>query len=156
MSFFLLFGAFSLIVLLGVLALLAAGISIMSGVALHNSGWSDLAALYTASHQPNGESFTMQHTKVGMVRFRFSSTVVISQEGLYLAVNAVGLANPPLLIPWSAVAAVQPARLYWQRAARLSIGEPVVGEITVMAPMFRRMQPHLAPLHALDRAAMQI
>ena len=135
-------------VVLGVLTLLAAGLAVMSRFALQGSGWSDLAALYTASHRPEGETFTMQHTKVGMVRFRFCSTIVICREGLYLAVNAVGLTNPPLLIPWDAVTAVQPVRLYWQRAARLAVGHPLVANITVMAPIFQHMQPYLAPLQS--------
>jgi len=121
-------GAFSLAfgaIVLGVLLVLVVAMFIMSRVFSGVSGWGRLAETFGASHRLEGTTFTRQHMRVGAVRYRNCATIIIAPEGLYLAVASPVLGNhPPLLIPWSAIGGVRPARLYWLSARQLDIGRP--------------------------------
>ena len=103
------------------------------------SGWNKLAGLYPVGPPPEGQRFARQTVQVGPVRFRRSTTAVISPQGLYLA----ALGNPPLLIPWSEVREVRATTLYWQRAMTLRIGNPLVGTITVGLVPYTAIKPYL-------------
>jgi hypothetical protein len=105
------------------------------------SGYSALAGRFTADHEPQGETFTWQHLRIGVVRYRFCTTMVFSPEGLYLTVgrnipllrNMAIAQHPALLIPWSEVKAVNPTILYLQSAIALTIGEPQIAVIAMMS-----------------------
>jgi hypothetical protein len=105
------------------------------------SGYSALAERFSADHEPQGETFTWQHLRIGVVRYRFSTTMVFSPEGLYLTVGRNipflrGMAmaqHPALLIPWSEVKALHPTILYLQSAVAMTIGEPQVAIISMMS-----------------------
>lgn len=119
---------------------------------LFSGGWTTLAERYPATGPPVGEIHTGQHLQVGAVRWRFCVTVCAMPEGLYLAVQprqklarAVGLGKdqPALLIPWSELRENGRAMLYWQQAARFSVGEPPVGTILLMARIVESFRGYL-------------
>jgi hypothetical protein len=71
--------------------------------------------------------------------------VGIDRSGLYLAVMTPLrlLRQPPLLIPWNAFQSVEPARLFWRRAALISLGDPRVGTLTVPMDLYDRVRRYL-------------
>ncbi len=105
------------------------------------SGYAALAERFTADHEPQGDTFTWQHMRIGVVRYRFCTTMVFSPEGLYLTVgrnipllrNMAIAQHPALLIPWSEVKALHPTILYLQSAVAMTIGEPQVAVIAMMS-----------------------
>jgi hypothetical protein len=138
---FLLFAA----IVVGVLLILVVAFFALSRLFARGSGWSELANVYPASRQPEGLTYTHQHSRVGSVRYRNCSTIGISAAGLYLAVTAPFLSNhPPLLVPWSAITGIQQTRLYWLSAVQLSIGEPQIATLTVLKHIFEPMRPYLS------------
>ncbi len=144
---------FSILVVAVVLVALFAGIRLLSGIFAQSGGWNRLATRYSTDRQPAGQCFTGQTIKMGgLVRYRNCITVCVSPEGLYLAlVSAVLPKQPPLLIPWSEITGVEPTRLYWWKAARLSIGQPQVGTVDMWLPLFQSLRPFLDPaiIHGL-------
>ena len=99
------------------------------------SGYDELAARFPGGPEPQGTRWERQHVAFPhSMRYRWCVTIVVTPEGLWLQ------ARPPaqgvqaaIMVPWAAVARVEPARLYWQRAARIACGEPAVGSVTVLS-----------------------
>lgn len=139
-TFALAFGA----IVLGVLLVLLLAFVVMSRIVFGVSGWSRLAERYTASHQPDGKTFTRQHTRLGVVRYRNCSTITIAPEGLYLAVAAPVIGkHPPLLVPWSEISDARSTRLYWLPATQLDIGRPAVASVVVLRAVYEAARPYL-------------
>jgi hypothetical protein len=107
------------------------------------SGWGRLACYFRAPGEPLGFRLTMRSIRVGAVRYRFTTTIVISQYGLYLRTGMPF--HPPLLIPWQAVTAIRGSRLYWFPAFTLSIGEPRLAVLTLHQDLFPQLQQFLPP-----------
>jgi hypothetical protein len=134
---------FVLLVLLGFLWLLFT-------VFARTSRWNALAARYPASMEPEGRKLTVQTIKVGVVRWRFCVTMVLSPRGLYLDVGprfpvlAAIHRHPPVLIPWSEFHSPRPGRLYlgWQ-ATQLSVGQPEIAALTFPQGLYEQMTPYL-------------
>jgi hypothetical protein len=111
-----------------------------------------LAKVYPAAAEPAGTKLTQQVVKVGSVRWRWSMTVVLGPQGLYLKPELrLGLpwffgAYPPLLIPWAQFKSPRKGRIYigWQ-AVELSIGDPQVSTITFPLDLYRRISVFLSP-----------
>jgi hypothetical protein len=141
LSFLLLFAA--------ILALIFVFSRLLYGIFARRSGYAELARRFPADHEPEGQKYTWQTIRVGAVRWRFCTTIVLSPEGLYLAVmsrmplfrDPAFNRHPAVLIPWSEVKAVYPTILFLQRAFALAIGDP---KITAIA-FFQRFLPLIEP-----------
>ncbi len=96
------------------------------------SGLTQLFERYPAGHEPRGDKLTNQHAMIGAVRYRFCTTYILGAEGLYMWVRAPLTKYPPVLIPWSEVKSLQETMLYWQKALRLTIGEPKLATLTLV------------------------
>lgn len=107
----------------------------------HVGGWARLARYFCAPGEPPGFRVTRRSIRVGAVRYRFTTTIVISQYGLYLRTGMPF--HPPLLIPWQAVAGIRASRLYWFPAFTLSIGEPRLATVTLHQDLFAQLQQFL-------------
>ncbi len=143
---------FNLLLLLGVLIACAIALSSLLPIVLdhfrgRSGGWRVLASAYATAERPLGEIWRGQSVVAGLILYRYCVTVGIDKAGLYLAIVTplAMLRQTPLLIPWSAFKQVEPARLFWRKAALFSLGTPPVGTITVPATLYRRMLPYLPP-----------
>ncbi len=108
------------------------------------TGWTTLSRVYATSSKPEGEVLKRQSLVAGAVVYRYLVTAVIGDTGLYLAVGGP-LPRQPILIPWSDFKDVQSVRLFWQKAALVSIGAPRVGTLTLPMTLYDRIRPHLPP-----------
>jgi hypothetical protein len=110
------------------------------------SGWTKMAQYFRAPAEPQGYVFSGQTVRVGIVRYRWSTRLIFSPQGLYLR---TGLPmHPPLLIPWPAITAVTSDTLYWFPAVTLTIGDPRLATITVFAkhwPLLQQFLPQNLP-----------
>jgi hypothetical protein len=137
--------AIFILVLLAVLMTFGLLIAFLTPIFRQSGGWNRLAASYMAQGQPEGEVYTKQTVQIGAVRYRQCTTVYVGPRGLYLSVHVSVLpSSPPLFIPWGEFKHVQETLLYWQRAFRLTIGDPQVGTLTLKAGLFAMVQPYLA------------
>ncbi len=65
------------------------------------SGWVSLAQVYHFSGVFQGQQWSFQSGKMGVVRYRGALTVGANREGLYLKpMFLFRLGQPPLFIPW--------------------------------------------------------
>ena len=142
-------GGVLLFVILGSLIALAAfafgAVWLLTKLSLRSSGLTQLAERYPTRDFPAGQTFAGQTVQVGEVRYRKCATMWLCREGLWLWVQAGLTQSGPLLIPWDEVTGVQPARLYGRKGARLSIGDPAVGAVTLYEPLFQAMSAYLPP-----------
>jgi len=132
--------AFFFIVAAGCLLFLAAFYFFLTRVLTGSSGLPRLAALYPAGEQPAGQTFQAQNIKLGPVRWRFSTTVVIASEGLYLKIGQAFARHPPLLIPWEQLRPQGETLLYWGRAMRFAIGEPAITTLVTPWHLYEAMR----------------
>ena len=108
------------------------------------TGWNTLLSRYGTSAEPEGVVLKRQSLVAGSVVYLYLVTVVIGDAGLYLAVGGP-LPRKPILIPWSDFKDVQSVRLFWQKAALVSVGAPRAGTLTLPMTLYHRMRPHLPP-----------
>jgi len=108
------------------------------------TGWNALSRLYGTSAEPEGVVLKRQSLVAGSVVYRYLVTAVIGDAGLYLAVGGP-LPRKPILIPWSDFKDVQSVRLFWRKAALVSVGAPRAGTLTLPMTLYHRMRPHLPP-----------
>jgi hypothetical protein len=110
-------------------------------------GWSRLSSRYATTQPPPTQAASRQTLVVGQVLYRNCVTVGLSDEGLYLKIgfSLSIFGKSSLLIPWSEFTQISEARLYLQKAACLSLGDPPVGTITVPMTLFETMRRSLPP-----------
>lgn len=107
-------------------------------------GYDRLAASYPAHGEPAGERFDRDTVQFGSVRWKWCTTVIVSGAGLYVQARPPVIGTlPPVLIPWHEITHVEPTRLYWQRTALLTVGEPAVVKLKVLPRVLTAMQRHL-------------
>jgi hypothetical protein len=123
----------------------------MTGLFAKLSGLTRLTQQYPVTQPPTGTTLAKQTVKVGSVRYRRCVVVSVGEEGLYLGVHPPLLEQGEMLIPWGEIKGAQKARLYSQRAVRLSIGEPEFGSVTLYDGLYKLIAPYLpsAVPHAL-------
>jgi hypothetical protein len=112
-----------------------------------SGGWDALAARFKVEPRSGSGFRSRQSVQVGRVLYRNCTTVGVASDGLYLEARAPipFFRKPPLLIPWSEISRTDEARLYWQKAALLSVGEPVICTVTLQADLFESVRPRLPP-----------
>ena len=115
-------------------------------------GWRALAAGYATTRPAPAKVFTRQHVVVAQVLYRNSMVVGVDDEGLYLALGfpLSLLGRPPVFVPWRDFKRVAEARLFWGKAALLTVGAPPVTTITVPMALFAAMRPALTAATTLE------
>jgi len=129
----------------------AAGVALVSGFFTRLSGWDALSERYGAVERLEGKMLSKQTVQVGAVRWRSCVTVGIGPEGLYLELPSrrtllarLGLfRTKPMLVPWAEFRPPEQATLFQLGAMKLSIGNPVVGDVVVYRTLFEQMQHYL-------------
>ena len=112
------------------------------------SGQAALAERYPATYPPEGPPLTMQNIQIGSIAYRRCASLSCGPGGIYVFIQTLVGNRPAIRIPWSEIALVEPARLYWHRALRLHIGRPTVATITVMGDFVTVITPWLAQVRA--------
>lgn len=107
------------------------------------SGLNDLAEAYPATAPPEGEMHRRQWMRIGSVYYKNTADICISPQGLYLWVRPFPSKYPPAAIPWGEFRRPQRTLLYWQKAVRLTIGDPQVTTVVVTHRLFEKMRPYL-------------
>jgi len=101
-------------------------------------GWSRLSEVYATTRHPPAQLLRRQTVMVGQVLYCNCITVGFDDIGLYLApgfpVSIFG--KRPLFLPWTEFTRIEEGRLFWRKAAVLSLGEPVVGTISMPMELF--------------------
>lgn len=101
-------------------------------------GWSRLSEVYATTRQLPKRLLRRQTMVVGQILYRNCVTVGFDDIGLYLApgfpISIFG--KRALFFPWSEFVRLEEGRLFWSKAAVLSLGEPVVGTITMPMELF--------------------
>jgi hypothetical protein len=99
-------------------------------VIARSGGWKRVAERYRATVVPEGRMFRMQHCAFGWVDYNGCVTIIVTAEGIYLALMALfRLSHPPLLIPWSALHVLKLKTSGWSKEAKLSIDEPPIATL---------------------------
>jgi len=74
-------------------------------------GWHSLARHYRQLRPFSGQRWRFSSGSLGLASYSFFLTVGANPEGLFLAVSCpLRLGHPPLFIPWSEVASIEPQR----------------------------------------------
>jgi hypothetical protein len=113
--------------------------------------WDTLVARYGTDTIPQGTVRSGQTVQIGEGLFcpiyKNCTTIGASEAGLYIGAKGIAglLGIKPVLIPWNAIRRVDPATLYWQRAARVSIGDPEITPVILMADSYRIIAGYLQP-----------
>ena len=101
-------------------------------------GWSRLSEVYATTRQLPTRLLRRQTVVVGQVLYRNCIAVSFDDIGLYLApgfpISIFG--KRALFFPWTEFMRVAEGRLFWSKAAVLSLGEPLVGTITMPMELF--------------------
>jgi hypothetical protein len=119
------------------------------------SGWEEVVARYGTGIIPQGTIRSGMTVQIGEGMFapiyKNCTTIGVSDAGLYIGYNGIaGLFGiKPAIIPWNQIRRVDPATLYWQRAARLSIGDPEITPLVLPWDSYRIIADHLSPAHRL-------
>lgn len=136
----------ALIIVLSALVAAAFGVGLFFGIIRilgRSSGWDAMAAIY-AYNGPELSGIRPRRTlMVGRVQYRNTVELALVPEGMYLKTR---FNRQALLIPWRAFSGCQPTTLYWQKAYRLTVGNPVLGSITLLSPLFNAARGNLRHL----------
>lgn len=136
----------ALLVILIVLVAVAFGVGLFIGIVhllRRGSGWVTMAGLYAYSGPAPSTIWPRQTLMVGKVQYRNTVNFALIPEGMYLQTRF----NPQaLLIPWRVFSSCQQATLYWQKAYTLTVGNPVLGSITLLGPLFNASRVYLRHL----------
>ncbi len=79
-----------------------------------------------------------------MVYYKNTVDVCVSPQGLYLWVRPFLGKYQPVMIPWSELRDPRGAILYWQKAVRLTVGDPAVTTVVFTRGLFEKMKPYLS------------
>ena len=140
-----------LLTFVGVVIVSAIGLRLLLPIVLQHfkgsaAGWLRLSAAYATTRQRPAQVYSRQSIVVGQVLYRNCMIVGFDDTGLYLELGfPISLfGKRRLFIPWTAFKSIDEGRLFWRKAAVLSVGEPLVGTITVPMPLFDMIQPAIA------------
>ena len=101
-------------------------------------GWRRLAEVYATANPATGHVTNRATITVGVVTYRRAATLVVADEGLYVAIW-----RKTALIPWGEFKGVRQAALSWQTVPVLTVGDPPVATMTVPPQTFELMRGKL-------------
>lgn len=107
------------------------------------SGWHRLAAHYASGSRPlSGVRHAGLTGMVGGVSYRSILTIHCDSDGFFVEVMPLfRIGQPRLFIPWADVTARRPFAVLWWRAVALSVGQPVIGTISLPADLVGKHAP---------------
>ena len=115
------------------------------------SGWDTLVVRYATDKIPQGTIKSGLTVQIGEGLFapiyKNWTTIGVSDAGLYIGAKGIaGLFGiKPVIIPWNEIRRVDPATLYWQKAARLSIGDPEITPLVLTSDSYWIIAKYLSP-----------
>ena len=122
------------------------------------SGWRRMAERFATDEPPAPDAvrFRWQTGYVGWARYKDRLDVAVQPDGLRLSVFAAFRAGyPPLLIPYSEIAAVERKSRVLFSVYQLTVGEPRVGRVTlperVMEAAREALPTMASPAGGVDR-----
>lgn len=133
----------ALIIILSALVAAAFGVGLFFGIIRilgRRSGWEAMAGIYAYNGPEPSGVWPRRTLMVGTVQYRNTVNFALLPEGMYLKTR---FNQQALLIPWRAFSGCQPTTLYWQKAYRLTVGNPVLGSITLLGQLFNASRPYL-------------
>ena len=107
------------------------------------AGWGALSAAWGVADAPKDPIATRESLMVGKVLWRNCVAVGVDPRGLHLAVKAPifgGFGKSPVLLPWEAFHAPEPAKLFWSDATLRHLGSPEVATITLSRDLEDRIR----------------
>jgi hypothetical protein len=107
------------------------------------SRWQLLTARYPFQAPSEGFQAHYQTIMVGPVRFKRCVSIYLSQSGLGLKVSMPGF--KPMTIPWGEFTAATPASFLWNKAVRLSIGNPPLTTLTLPLALYHETVAYAGP-----------
>lgn len=109
-------------------------------------GWGSLARRYRADgSEIDGSIRWIRFTsgQIGLSNYSSTLHVGVADDGLHLRVPLLFRpGHPPLLIPWGAIAEVEPRTVLWHMTYGLRIGEPHVATVRVPERVIRVLRDH--------------
>lgn len=136
-----------IIAVLAFVGMVGAGLFFFVKALLRNAGggWSRLREQFPVDGPPQGARVLERQTiQVGSVVYQRCAAVGLAPSGLYLQ----AMRKKPVLVPWDAIASVQPTKLHWQEAYLLSVGSGAATAVTVKRDLFDALRPFLKNLPA--------
>jgi hypothetical protein len=104
-----------------------------------------VAGRYRATDVPEGRRFRMQHIAFGWLGYNGCVTIIVSPDGVYLALwPPFRFSHPALLIPWSALHVVRIKSSGWSKEAKLTIEDPPLASLKLPYKVIEAAQ-ELAP-----------
>lgn len=96
------------------------------------SGWSRLAEKYRADREPmDGPRWNWSFLRIGWCDYNGCLIYRVAPEGLYIAVWAMFVCHPPLLIPWGDIRILSKRESRWYASAKCEVGNPKVATLTL-------------------------
>jgi hypothetical protein len=147
-------GFYILLLVLGVILftflILAGFMTLLLVIFRQASGWNTLVKKYGTRSEPEGTKLQRQTVKIGVVRWRYSMTVVLSREGVYLKPGILQpiipsvIDNSAVLVPWAELNSPRKGHIYlgWQ-ATQLSAGNPEAASITFPEGLYKQISTFL-------------
>lgn len=139
---------FFLAVFLVVLVVIAIGLRLLVPRILQHfkgsaGGWSRLSEAYATARPMPTQTRARESIVVGQVLYRNCMIVGFDDTGLYLELGfpISLLRRPRLFIPWAEFKRREEGRLFWRKAALLTVGDPLVGTITVPMELYEAIRP---------------
>ena len=129
------------------LALIPAMIAGMFVAIASVGGWSRLAERYRAEREPfDGPRWTSSFLEIGWCGYNGCVIYRVAPEGLYIAVWAILVGHPPLLIPWGDIRVLEerPSR-WWFASARCEAGNPKLAKLSVPLAVIQAATEWLTP-----------
>lgn len=96
---------------------------VITAVLARVGGWHRLAQRFRVAELPNGETLRMQSATLGMfTNYNNVLTVVVTPEGFAMRpFLPFSLQHPPLFIPFTAVARMEPWKMLWATGVSLEV-----------------------------------
>ncbi|MBX9456402.1 MAG: hypothetical protein KL863_10495 [Rhizobium sp.] len=101
-------------------------------------GWHRVARRYAANGKPaGGKEIHYLTGMVGVVSYRLVLTVIVAEQGLYIATRKVfSVGHPPLFIPYSAICNAQFRSLFFKEYVSFEIEEEPIATVWLPSKVF--------------------
>ena len=110
-------------------------------------GWYALAQRYSTSVESEGQRFRWCTVTFRWVDYNGCLTLIVSPEGLYIAMpRLLRLGHPCLLIPWSVLHFVKIHKVWFIHQAHLEVESPALTSIKIPYRVFEAARPYLQGL----------
>ncbi|MFZ5392299.1 MAG: hypothetical protein ACOZAR_03875 [Patescibacteria group bacterium] len=124
----------TLIILISLLLVGFVVFAIIFGIGkIGNSNLDHLLKIYSTSQTPPPALKKFQTVQIGAVVWKNCVDLGTDNQGLYLKINAPFKSYPALFFPWAELTISGQGKLYWQNTHNISIGQPPIGHLQLIA-----------------------